>query len=140
MERRENEKMGNTMMEHDLDIRPFQKGDESIVQKWRDEFPLKDGTEGISVELGDIYSDDTHFLVYKKDSDVAIGSIYLREIERGKSTEVILAIGDYRYMNKEVFRAIFRRTMRFLEESCPNRQTLFLIDMKSALQLMKGGN
>ena len=140
MERREDEEMGNTMTEHDLDIKTLQKGDEFIIQKWRDEFPLKDGMEGGSVELGDVYSDDTHFLVYKKDSDVAIGSIYLREIERGKSTEVILAIGDHRYMNKEVFRAIFRRAMRYLEESCPNRQTLFLIDIKSALQLMKGGN
>lgn len=128
------------MTEYDLGIRPFQKGDESIVQKWRDEFPLKDGTEGISVELGDIYSDDKHFLVYKKDSDVAIGSIYLREIERGKSTEVILAIGDYRYMNKEVFRAVFRRTIQYLNKNCHNKQTLFLLDIKSALLLMKGGN
>lgn len=136
MKRKVNEKM----TEQDLDIRPFQKGDESIVQQWRDEFPLKDGTEGSSVELGDVYSDDAHFLVYKKDSDVAIGSIYLREIDAGKSTEVILAIGDYSYMNKEVFRAIFSRTRRYLQESYPNKQTLFLLDIKSALQLMKGGN
>ena len=128
------------MTEQDLDIRPFQKGDESIVQKWRNEFPIKDGTEGCSVELGDVYSDDIHFLVYKTDTEEAIGSVYLREIERGKSTEVILAIGDYRYMNKEVFRAIFSRAVRYLNESCPNRQTLFLLDIKSVIQLMKGGN
>ena len=132
--------MGNTMTEQDLGIRPFKKGDESIVQKWRDEFPIKDGTGDCSVELGDVYSDDTHFLVYKTDTDEAIGSVYLREIEEGKSTEVILAIGDYRYMYKEVFRAIFSRAVRYLNESYPNKQTLFLLDIKSALQLMKGGN
>lgn len=128
------------MTEQDLDIRPFQKGDESIVEKWRNEFPLKDGTEGASVELGDVYSDDTHYIVYKIDTEEAIGSIYLREIESEKSTEVILAIGDYRYMNKEVFRAIFSRAVRYLNESCPIRQTLFLLDIKSVIQLMKGGN
>lgn len=132
--------MGNTMTEDDLDIRPYQKGDESTVQKWRDEFPIKDGTEGCSVELGDVYSDDIHFLVYKTDTEEAIGSIYLREIEEGKSTEVVLAIGNYNYMNKEVFWAIFRRTVRYLEEHYPNKQNLFLLDIKSVLQLMNGGN
>lgn len=132
--------MDNTITEHDLGIRPFQKGDEFIVQRWRDGFPIKDGTEGCSVDLGDIYSDDTHLLVYKIDTEEAVGSVYLREIESGKSTEVILAIGDYRYMYKEVFRAIFSRTVRYLKESYPNKQTLFLLDIKSALQLMKGGN
>ena len=132
--------MGNTITEHDLGIRPFQNGDESIVQRWRDEFPIKEGTEGCSVDLGDVYSDDKHFLVYKNDTDEAIGSVYLREIEEGKSTEVVLAIGDHNYMNKEVFRAIFRRAMQYLKETYPNKQTLFLLDIKSALLLMKGGN
>lgn len=128
------------MTEHDLGIRPFQKGDESIVQKWRDEFPIKDGMEGSPVELGDVNSDGTHFLVYKNDTDETLGSVYLREIEEGKSAEVVLAIGDYNYMNKEVFRAVFWRTMRYLKETCSNRQTLFLLDIKSVLQLMEGGN
>ena len=133
-------KMGNTITEYNLGIRPFQEGDESIVQKWRDEFPIEDGTEGISVELGDVYSDDTHFLLYINDTNVAIGSVYLREIEAEKSTEVILAIGDYNYMNREVFSAIFKRTMRFLKETYPCKQGLFLLDIKSVHYLMKGDN
>ena len=130
--------MGDTMTEHNLAVRQFQKGDEAIVQKWRDEFPLKDGMEGCPVELGDVYSDDKHFIVYKKDTKEPIGSMYLREIEPEKSTEVILAIGDYRYLNKNVFIAIVRCVTQYLKESYCEKQVLFLFDMKSVLQMLKG--
>lgn len=124
----------------DLGIRDFYSGDECIVQKWRDEFPYKDGTEGCRVDVGDVYYDAQHLLVYLKDVEKPIGTIFLKGTNdvagNEKPTEVILAVGDFNYMNKEVLYAMKDCVTHYMEVCYPEAKYVILFDGKSVDQVL----
>lgn len=93
-------------------IRAFRSAEEQakIVQRWRDEYPLKDGTEGCPLDLDSICFCTRRLLVYQKDGEKPIGTVFFRGAKAGavdgRPMEIILGVGDVKYMNKEALYAI----------------------------------
>ena len=125
------------MTEDELTIRDFLPDDEDLVQKWRKEYPLRDGTEDALYEIGDTCTAAERFIVCLKNG-MPIGTFSLREIEAGKFKEVLIGIGVSSYMSNDTLRAMFMRVARYLKESYPKGEARFIIDVKTVSQLIKG--
>lgn len=95
-----------------LYLRCFFPGDDKIVQKWRDEFPFKDGTEGTQVELPEeVYCDGIHTLLILRDVDGVdhpIGSFCFTS--NNGEIQVKYGIGDFKYRGqKNAIESLIRR-------------------------------
>ena len=130
------------MTEKDLSIRDFFDIDNSIVQNWRDTFPLKDGYEGCIIDIAEeIFFDAQHLIVFLKESQVAVGSVWIKgrhdSSNENAPLEVVIGIGDYQFMNKEALKAVKNLVSTYLKNSYPDVSYVLLFDGKLVDEVLK---
>lgn len=128
----------------DFGIRDFRSAEEQakIGQRWRDEYPLKDGTEGCPLDLNSICFCTWRLLVYLKADEKPIGTVTLKETKEDAENEdqmfVILAIGDFEYMTKEVLRAMKECVCDYMRATRPTVKYALVFDGVSVEQVLNG--
>ena len=132
------------LTKEDLVIRDFHSAEEQakIAQEWRDKYPVKDGTEGCPFDSDNTCFHKRRLFVYLKADKKPIGTVTLKETKEDAGNEnrmvVILAIGNFEYMTKEVLHAMKECVCDYMSTTRPTVKYALLFDGKSVEQVLNG--